>query len=50
MKIKNKILCFIGWHSWTWTLRQENGVTERVDGTIPARAVCSHCGKKYVKD
>ena len=36
--MKYKIKCFIGWHSWTWTLIQIDNVCEPVTGIIPDRA------------
>lgn len=36
MSIKRKILCFVGWHQWTWKFRN-----------IPFYAKCNHCGKPY---
>lgn len=43
-----KILCFIGYHSWTWTLREvANNITEPITGAIPNRAVCKYCKKTY---
>lgn len=45
---KKKILCFIGWHSWTWTLRRvSEHQTEPITGKIPDRAVCMYCGIVY---
>jgi hypothetical protein len=43
-----KILCFIGWHTWTWRL----GVDEilRLDDPIPIKAVCCHCGESYEEE
>lgn len=45
----DKVLCKIGWHSWTWKLSVENGIAEtvRLNGDIPDRATCKKCGIKY---
>jgi hypothetical protein len=45
---KRRFLCWIGWHSWTWTLtRVGEFQTEPITDEIPDRAVCLHCGVKY---
>lgn len=50
-----KLLCFIGWHSWKWTLQKDEIIyidkVYGVDGGdyIPDRAICRYCGKKYSK-
>ena len=46
-KIINKLLCLRGYHSFTWTLKQSNGICEPITGKIPARAVCSRCNKTF---
>ena len=46
--IISKITCFIGWHSWTWTLNKVSEFeTEPVTGEIPDRAICNKCGRNY---
>lgn len=43
------IKCFLGWHSWTWTLEKVNEfITEPLTDNIPDRAVCEYCQKEYV--
>ena len=41
-KFINKILCFIGYHSWTWSLR-EHGMS----GIKHSK--CSRCNESYTK-
>ena len=40
-----KMLCFIGWHEWTWKLSD----VECIDDKIPDFAICKHCGERYDK-
>lgn len=43
-----KILCFLGFHTWQWTLlRVSEHETEPLTGSIPDRAICKHCEIKY---
>ena len=42
-KIKRKLLCFIGYHSWEWKLNIEGNITEPLTGKIPDRAICEYC-------
>ncbi len=42
-----KILCFFGWHKWTWKF--ENGrYPVIISNPPPDNAKCSRCGKRYV--
>lgn len=40
-----KLLCFIGWHSWQWTLQPYESI--HLNNYIPNRARCKHCGQRY---
>jgi len=43
--LAGKLLCFIGWHKWTWKF--ERGSTIYLDAPPPAHAKCSKCHKVY---
>lgn len=46
-----KILCFIGWHNWTWKLKYAgNSRPIILNAPPPDDAKCSQCGKKYGKE
>lgn len=40
-----KLLCFIGWHEFSWLL-PEDGVIN-LSGPPPDHATCLHCGVRY---
>lgn len=46
-----KILCFIGWHEFRWSLGSDPDWIARgelkQDGKIPSHAKCNYCGKVY---
>lgn len=45
-----KLLCFIGYHNWSWTLKREGIFCEPLPlGVIPDMAICKRCGVKYGK-
>lgn len=47
----NKLLCFIGWHSFKFSIQdciEEFGYIPN-DARIPKKAKCSSCGKQYKK-
>ena len=39
------LLCFLGWHRWTW--RYEVGTLLCLDVSPPDHAKCSRCGVSY---
>jgi hypothetical protein len=41
----SKILCFFGWHYWTWKF--EDGDTIWLDKEPPDHAICCCCKKPY---
>lgn len=43
-----RFLCFIGYHRWTWTLK--DGETICLAGSPPRRAACDFCGEIYGKE
>jgi len=45
MKIFRKILCFIGYHEWTWKFIKGTIITEQ----IPDHAKCKYCVQTYKK-
>lgn len=42
----SKIICLIGWHNWTWSLREamQRNPKYKIDGKIPSFAKCNRCG------
>lgn len=40
-----KLLCKIGWHTWTW--KKLEGDIIFLGGDPPDRAKCCHCGIKF---
>ena len=42
-----RLYCFIGWHSWKWTL-PGNGILH-LNASPPNHAACVHCGALYEK-
>ena len=45
-RLKKKILCFLGWHGWVWSVGKHGW---GVNGNPPNEALCEHCGIKYKK-
>ena len=43
-----RLLCFIGWHTWTWKLPKD-GILY-LNAEPPVHAKCRHCGKRYGKE
>ena len=46
MVLLGKLKCFIGYHKWTYNLKD----VKYVDDPIPDSAICSRCGAKYKED
>jgi hypothetical protein len=42
-----KLLCLIGWHTWTW--KYERGTTLFLDAPPPDHATCERCGVRFGK-
>jgi len=40
-----KFLCFIGYHNWTWKIKE--GEVLFLDSSPPSHAFCDKCDKKY---
>ena len=40
------IRCMIGWHNWTWKLREDHGII-KLNAPPPDHAKCKRCGIKY---
>ena len=45
MSLWKKVLCFLGWHEWSWLLSSVDGIT--LDGPPPPHAKCQYCGVRY---
>ena len=43
-----KLLCFIGYHVWTWKLNEDGYLS--LSGPPPNHATCKHCKVKYKED
>ena len=51
-KVIGKLLCFIGWHNWTWKLTYFGNTGPQpiiLNAPPPDNAKCSRCGKPYGK-
>lgn len=47
IRMIRRILCFIGWHTWSWKFQEGN--TLYLNDPPPDHAVCKHCGQRYKK-
>jgi hypothetical protein len=46
-----KILCFFGWHEFTWKLKLDEPINLTINlNGIRKDATCTHCGTSYRAD